>query len=254
MKSCLYTMTVMHERRSPIVRRFEHRVFMFYLDLDELDLLSKNVGLFGHNQSRIYNYKESDHIGDIRDFLHKQGVAAQVKHIRLLTNVRTFGYVFNPVSFYFCFDAQEQPVCVVVEIGNTFGELKYFFLGQQHLTSKRFKDQRTKYYYISPFTDLDNVLDFDIQIPDVDLKIGIDVMKNDQRFFFSSMLGSKKALTNMNLFWETLKFPFITLRVIFLIHWHAAILHFIKHVPFHAKEENPELQQLIGRKKEIRTT
>jgi DUF1365 family protein len=247
MKSCLYTLTIMHERRQPIVRRFSHKVFMFYLSLDEVDMLTKKVWLFGHNQGRIYNYRESDHIGDIRVYLKTKGVEPDVKHIRLLTNVRTFGYIFNPVSFYFCFGVDERPVCAVVEIGNTFHELKYFYLGPEHLKVKAFKDQQIKHYYISPFTDLDNVLDFDIQIPDDNLKIGIDVFKNQQRFFFSSMTGQKREFTNANLIWETIKFPFITFKVIFLIHWHAAILHFSKHLPFHNKEDNPHLQKDIGR-------
>ncbi len=251
MRSCLYEMTVMHERRTPIIRRFEHKVFMFYLDLDEIKDVTSATGLLGHNQGRIYDYREADHIGDVRVYLREKGVEAEVKHIRLLTNVRTFGYVFNPVSFYFCFDAMEKPICVVVEIGNTFGELKYYFLDEQHLKVRAFKGQQTKYYYISPFTELDNILDFDIQVPDDSLKIGIDVLKNQDRFFFSSMTGKRKELTNGQLMWMSLKFPLITLRVIFLIHWHAAILHFIRHVPFHFKEEDLDLQRGIGRKKEF---
>lgn len=248
LNSCLYEMTVMHERREPIVRRFDHKIFMFYLDLDEIEVLTQKVWLFGKDQHRIYNYLATDHIGDIRDYLRKQGVDDNVKHIRLLTNVRTFGYVFNPVSFYFCFDVEEKPVCVVVEIGNTFKELKYFFLNNKHLKIRAFKDQQTKFYYISPFTDLDNVLDFDIQVPDEFLKIGIDVFKDEKRFFFSSMLGRRRKLTNANLVWQTLKFPFVTLKVIFLIHAHAAVLHFWHHLPFYAKEDNPDMQQGIGRK------
>ena len=251
LKSCLYEMTVMHERRSPIVRRFEHKVFMFYLDLDEIDALPKKVWLLGHNQYRVYDYRETDHIGDVRAYLREQGIGTDVKHIRLLTNLRTFGYVFNPVSFYFCFDAEEKPLGVVVEIGNTFRELKYYYLGPRHLNVRAFKDKQIKFYYISPFTELDNILDFDIQVPDEHLKIGIDVLKDNERFFFSSMTGKRRDLTSKELLWMTLKFPMVTLKEIFFIHLHAAILHFVRHVPFHFKEEKPDLQQGIGRKQEV---
>ena len=235
----------MHERLQPRLYQFEHTVFMFYIDLEEVDALTHQTWLFGHNQSRVYDFCERDHIGDVRQYLQAQGINDSVKRIKLLTNVRTFGYIFNPVSFCFCFDANDQPICTVVEIGNTFKELKYFFLGPQARTDTAFAGKQTKYYYISPFTDLDNTLDFNIQVPDEALNIDIDVFKGDQRFFYSSMIGRRREFSTMSLLWHTLKFPFVTLKVIFLIHWHAAILHFIKKVPHHAKEENPDLQQEV---------
>lgn len=250
MKSCLYEMTVMHERRMPLVRRFTHKVFMFYLDLGEVDSISRKVPLFGHNQRRVFDYREADHIGNIRDFLRTKGFDDQTARVSLLTNVRTFGYVFNPVSFYFCFDAQDKPLCVVVEIGNTFKELKYFFLGPEHFKNGAFKSRQTKFYYISPFTELEDQLDFDVQVPQEGLKIGIDVHKDNKPFFFSSMTGKRVELSSAQLFSAMIRYPFVTLKVIALIHWHAAVLHFKHHVPFHYKEERPESQQGIGRKKE----
>ncbi len=246
MNSCLYEIKIMHERRAPKHYRFEHAIFMFYLDLDELDQVSRRTGLFGHNQPRLYNFREADHIGNVRDYLRKQGVNDQVQRITFLTNLRSFGYIFNPVSFYFCFDANGQPVCVVPEIGNTFGELKYFYLGPEKRAQQTFNDRQTKYYYVSPFTDLDNVMDFEIQVPDDQLKIGIDVLKNGQRFFYSSMLGRRQELTTANVLKYTLRFPFVTLKVIFLIHWHAAVLHFTKKLPYQNKESNPDLQRDVS--------
>ena len=164
-----------------------------------------------------------------------------------MTNVRTFGYIFNPVSFYFCFDTNDVPVCVVSEIGNTFGELKYFYLGPEKKNTKAFVDQQIKYYYISPFTDLDNHLDFCIQVPDERLQITIDTLKNGEKFFWSSMKGQRKALTTANLLWYTIKYPWVTLKVILLIYWHAAVLHFVKKVGHHAKEDNPQRQRDLHR-------
>lgn len=243
MNSCLYEVKIMHERREPRVHFFEHSVFMFYLDLTEVDAIARQIPLFGHNQRRVYDYRESDHIGDVRAYLNEKGIDHRVKSIRCLTNVRTFGYIFNPVTFYFCFDADEQPLCTVVEIGNTFGELKYFFLGPETRQDGAFDDRQTKYYYISPFTDLDHTLHFHAQVPGEHLKIDIDVLNKERRYFFSTMMGTRKDLTLKNLAWHTLKYPFITLKVIFLIHWHAALLHFVKKVPHHPKEDNMDLQR-----------
>ena len=228
---------------------------MFYLDLDELPQLSRFSWLLGYNQQRVYDFRDKDHISsgfssvkdNIRAYLKAQGVEPNIHRIQLMTNVRTFGYIFNPVSFYFCFDAEENPVCVVSEIGNTFGELKYFYLGPEKKNALGFSDQQVKYYYISPFTDLDNQLDFRIQVPDERLNITIDTLKNGEKFFWSSMTGPRKALTTSNLLWYTIKYPWVTLKVIFLIHWHAAMLHFVRKVAHHAKEDNPQLQREVHR-------
>ena len=255
MNSCLYECTIMHDRQKPKRYKFAHKIFMFYLDLDELPQLSRFSWLLGYNQHRVYDFKDQDHISDgvsavkenIRVYLKRQGIDQMVERIQLMTNVRTFGYIFNPVSFYFCFDKEKNPLCVVTEIGNAFGELKYFYLGPDKKTAKAFVDQQVKYYYISPFTDLDNQLDFKIQVPDERLNITIDTLKNGEKFFWSSMTGPRKPLTTANLVWYTIKYPFITLKVILLIHWHAAMLHFVRKVAHHGKEDNPQLQREVQR-------
>jgi DUF1365 family protein len=228
---------------------------MFYLDLDEIDKLKKASWLLGQGFGRAYQFKEKDHIlshgatakASVMAYVKERGLKEPVAKVQLLTSLRTFGYIFNPVSFYFCFDAKDRPLCVVPEIGNTFGELKYFFLGTDKLKEQAFSDQQTKYYYISPFFDLDNVLDFRIQVPDERLHILIDTMKDGEKIFYSSMVGKRQELNHQNLMSATLKYPWVTLKVIFLIHWHAAILHFFKKVPHHPKEENPQLQREVWR-------
>ena len=253
--SCLYEVNIWHERHTPKHYAFLHKIFMFYLDLDELPKFSKASWLAGYNQWRVYNFKDDDHIlswgktsrASVLAYAQSKGLRAQVAKVKLLTNLRTFGYIFNPVSFYFLFDQDNHPLAVVTQIGNTFKELKYFYLGSEKQQETKFSDQQTKYYYISPFTDLDNVLDFKIQVPDERLNIVIDVLKNGQKFFYSSMMGHRMELSTGNLFWATLQYPFVTLKVIFLIHWHAAVLHYVKKVPHHAKQENPQHQREVYR-------
>ncbi|MEI7999281.1 MAG: DUF1365 domain-containing protein [Candidatus Omnitrophota bacterium] len=255
LNSCLYELNVWHDRRSPKRYTFEHKIFMFYLDLDELSEISRLNWLIGHNQSRAYNFKDEDHIlsggktakESVLSFVKSKGLSQPVAKVKLLTNLRTFGYIFNPVSFYFCFDSNNNPLCVVAQIGNTFGELKYFYLGPQKCIEKTFDDQQVKYYYISPFTDLDNSLEFKIQVPDEKLNILIDVTKNGEKFFFSSMVGRVQELSSWNLFLNTLKYPLVTFKIIFYIHWHAAILHFFKKIPHHLKEERPQDQKEVYR-------
>lgn len=253
--SSLYKIRIWHKRQTPAVHEFYHDVFMFYLDLDELSSLDQQFSLLGYGRRKLYEFRDSDHISigyktakeNVLGFIKQQGVEAEVNKVYLLTNLRFFNYVFNPVSFYFCFDKEGCAVCAVCEIGNTFGELKYFFLPQKALTGDMFSANQVKHYYISPFTDMDNVIDFKLKLPDSNLSIIIDVFKNGQKFFLSSMMGTRLPLTKGNLWRMTLLFPFVTLKVIFLIHWHAAVLHFVKKVSHHAKDETKDLQRDVYR-------
>ena len=100
MRSALYTGTVMHARTTPAENVFRYRVCFYLLDLDELPALDRGLRLFGWNRPNVVTLRDRDHI-DVRAYLDEQGVAAD--RILLLTNLRVLGYVFNPVSFYYCY-------------------------------------------------------------------------------------------------------------------------------------------------------
>ncbi|MFD2144357.1 DUF1365 domain-containing protein [Mucilaginibacter antarcticus] len=141
--SCLYKATVMHHRFSPKVHRFNYDVFMFYLDLDEIDTLSKKLRLMSRNRFNLFNFRDKDHLQlpkenpdtsknirqHITDYLHQNSVDIGNGRIMVLTNLCTLGYQFNPVSFYYCYDEQDNVVCSIVEVCNTFREMKPYFLG-----------------------------------------------------------------------------------------------------------------------------
>ncbi len=252
MNSCLYECAVMHHRLEPLKNRFVYRMFMFYLDLDELDSLAGTLRLLSRNQFNVFNFRDDDHLQfsgthvkeSIIEYLDSKGVALKNGRVMLLTHLCTLGYTFNPVSFYFCFDENGQPLCVVPEIGNTFGELKLFFIGQNELDDGSFCQRTEKYFYVSPFTDLDTTFDFNLKTPGETLNLRIDDYQEGQKFFISTLTGSRKELTDGRLCWYTLRFPFITLKVIFLIHWQALKL-ILRKLPYHKKTDHPELQREV---------
>ncbi len=254
MNSCLYECRVMHCRVRPKRHQFTHTTFMFYLDLDEIDTLAKSIPFFSHNRRNIYEFRDADHFEPdsrpikekVRDFIRRKGVDMLQGRIMLLTNVRTFGHIFNPVSFYFCFDAQHQPFCAVVEIGNTFGEIKPFYVGPEQFKDGKFISQQKKFFYISPFVDMDIPLDFQIRVPDDKLNIQIDDFDAEGKFLYTTLTGPRRPLTLGQLIQYTFTIPFVTLKVIGLIHWHALLL-WLKKVPHHAKENHPELQKHLLR-------
>jgi DUF1365 family protein len=259
--SCLYKAKVMHHRLAPKVHRFHYEVFMFYLDLDEIDSLSKRLKFMSRNKFNLFNFRDKDHLQlprekpdtsknirqHITDYLQSNGVTIGNGRIMVLTNLCTAGYQFNPVSFYFCYDEQDNILCSIVEVCNTFLEMKPYFLGADTRQGDEFKLNTGKYFYVSPFTEMDTNFDFDLHIPGEKLQVKIDDYdKEGKRFFISTLSGVRKPLTDANLLLYFLSFPLITLKIIGAIHWQAMKL-WLKKIPFHKKEANKHLQKEVFR-------
>jgi DUF1365 family protein len=258
MRSSLFQCAVFHRRTSPVPYGFTTRTFMFLLDLDELDLLADELPLFGRNQTALYEFRDSDHIflgasnvrHNLENYLSQSGLSTAPKRIELLTNLRTMGYVFNPVSFYFCYDDTDAPLAVVAEVHNTFGELKPFLLTRADLVRQQFHRSMDKLFYISPFSELENRLEIKASFPGEKLALYVNSSRpgEDQPFFRSSLTGSRTPLTTAALAGYSVRFPFMTLKVIAMIHWHALRL-WKKGAPFHRKSANPQMQRDILPKK-----
>jgi uncharacterized protein len=261
MNSCLYKAKVKHHRLLPKEHRFQYTLFMFYLDLDEIDKLAQGLTWMSRNKFNLFNFRDRDHLQlpagqpdttrNVRqhlvEYLHTQKVDIGQGRICLLTNLCTLGYQFNPVSFYFCFDEQDRPLCTVVEVGNTFREMKPYFIGRHHLAEGVFSKKIRKYFYVSPFIDMDTWFDFSLAVPGEQLQVSIDDYDTaGDRFFISRLSGERKALTNANLLRYFFSIPLITLKVIGLIHWQALKLWW-KKIPYHKKESQKELQREVYR-------
>lgn len=253
--SCLYYAKVVHLRSEPIQRRFDYRVFMFYLDLDELETIAKKIRLIGYNSFNYFNFRDKDHLrlpkenpdttkpirAHLIDYLAQHDVRQPIGKIMLLTNLATLGHQFNPVSFYFVYDMNDKPLCSVVEVGNTFKEMKPYFIDHLHFNKDVFSYRTKKLFYVSPFIAHDVDFNFQLAVPSEQLKLRIDDYKEDHHFFTAILTGERRAMTNLNVFRYALLFPFITLRVIGLIHWQAFKIWLAK-IPFYKKSDYPELQ------------
>src|SRR4029079_5501991 len=128
--SALYDAVLEHERLVPAHNAFRYRIYQLLLDLDELDELASEIPFLSVGRRNLVEVRSADHLGDprlsirdnVRAWLDSRGVSVPDGGIKLLTPARTFGYVFNPVSFYFVRDAGDSLACVVAEVHNTFGE------------------------------------------------------------------------------------------------------------------------------------
>lgn len=247
MNSCIYECVVMHRRLKPKVHQFTYRVFLFWIDLDELAAIQKSIPIFSSESANIYSLRTQDHFSlgkpSIREnvlaWVRDQGELRDVANIRMLTLPRFLGYTFNPITIYLLYDTNHQPITSVTEVGNTFRELKPYLVPKDR---EQFHARVTKNFYVSPFSDLDLAFDFRYAEPGEKLRVWIDSYRGDEKELISVMNGERRPMTAWNLALCTIKYPFITLKVIGLIHWEAFRL-WVKKIPFRYKEANPELQQ-----------
>ena len=265
----------MHHRFAPKAHRFAYRIFLFALDLDELTTLHRKLRLFSLNRRNFYSFRETDFLptgepvnpaspadpppairrpqslkARVIAHLAKHGIDLTGGRVLLVTLPRVLGYLFNPVSFYFCSDRHGQPVAAIAEVTNTFKEVKLFVLGPATCTTSRagatFSLRLPKYFYVSPFTDMDVAFDFTLRTPGDRLSVQIDDYDAGQRTLTSVLTGARLPLTDRRLAWFMLKYPLITLQVISLIHWNALKLY-LKKVPWFAKTARPDAQRDLYR-------
>ena len=249
MTSCLYECSVMHHRLSPKEHRFRYRIFMLALDLDEIDTIAARLPFLSHNRANLYEFRDRDHLTlpgferatikeNLVEYLAQNGIQFPPDgRITLITLPRVFGYIFNPVSFYFCADAAGAPLCAVVQVGNTLREMKPYLI-RKPAGEDGFRLITPKHFYVSPFSPLDLEFDFKLRIPGEHLDIHIDDREGDRRILLSALTGTREPLTAARLAWFTLKYPLITLEVIALIHWHALLL-WLARIPHYAKAARP---------------
>jgi hypothetical protein len=260
MRSSLYECRVMHRRFAPKSHQFSYRIFMLSIDLDELDEVASGIPFLSVNRGNLFSFCEADYLptGEplhngrgraappasaglkerVLAFLRGRGVEIPGGRVTLVTIPRVAGYLFNPVSFYFCHDSSGRPAAALAEVTNTFREIKPFFLGPETLAEPggdaAFRSRVPKYFYVSPFSDVDVAFSFELHVPGDGLRVRIDDYAGEDRTLASTLIGTRKALTASRLAWFSLKYPLITLRVIALIHAHALLLR-LKRVPWFAK-------------------
>lgn len=248
MKTEFFISFVKHIRHIPKRYIFDYRFFWTKFDLDELDELHETTPFFSRNSFNLVSYYDDDHINlgyqttreNLQAWLLEQGITERIRKIELITNPRILGYTFNPVSFYFI-ETFLSPY-VVIEIGNTFKEKKPYLVKPENLINGEWIYTTPKHFYISPFTSVENTMTFRIKRTKDSLVINIDDFNKSGVLEVQALFtGRNEAWNNKNLIRLFFSYPFITLRIIASIHYHAFKLYLLK-IPFWKKTDDDHLQ------------
>lgn len=227
----LYFGHVMHCRLRPFRHRFVYRVFSLFADIDSLDLLSASSRLFSHNRFNLFSVMDRDHGAadgsPIRPWIEAQlakaGLSLPHCRIYILCFPRMFGYVFNPLTVFFCYDADAELRALIYEVRNTFGEKHPYVvtLGGRHSPDTLITHQRNKEFYVSPFIEMNMRYTFRLRLPGKKLSLMIREHAPEGEVLIATLTGGQQPFNDRMLLKALFLYPFMSLKVIAAIHFEA---------------------------------
>jgi DUF1365 family protein len=227
----LYVGEVMHQRLKPFGHRFSYGVFSLLVDLDRLDALDRMTPLLSVNRPNLVSFNESDHVerdGEtVRAFadwlLEGAGLRQRAARILLLAYPRVCGYVFNPISVYFAYDADARLIALIYAVRNTFGQRHAYVapIESADLSEAGVRQTRAKIFHVSPFISLDARYNFRVLPPGKVVRLRIHETEGGEPLLAATFAGAAKPLTSLALAGCLLKFPLLTWKIMAGIHWEA---------------------------------
>ena len=243
MNSCLYKGYVDHTRVRPRRHKLRYRVFSLLLDLDDLAQIDANSRLLTVNRRGPLSFWESDH-GDgaplglkswVLNHLKTAGFETEGVAVRALCYPRIFGYVFNPLTVYFCYDSGGRLFATLHEVQNTFGEKHTYVLPARLDEDGKIRQVSVKYMYVSPFTEMDGTYKFELTGPEEKIRVVIGLHDRQGPVLNALFEGRRQALSDRALFLTFFQYPLMTAKVTVGIHLEALRL-WLKKVPLVRRE------------------
>jgi len=228
MESCIYKGFVTHRRFTPLRHFFSYKTFSVLFDLDELEELNKKINFFSLNNFNLFSFYNKDH-GErdgsdlkkwVKKTFRKYNLPLNISKIKLLCFPRIFGYVFNPLSVFYCYEG-EKLKAILYEVKNTFNEQHtYIFLVDKN--SKIISQNCNKKFYVSPFIEMETFYNFRLSEPDENLKILIKQTNNlKEKVLVACQMGKKQVLSSKELLINFFTHPLMTFKIITAIHFEA---------------------------------
>lgn len=243
--SALYDGEVMHRRRDRFAYGFTYRVFSLLVDVDELPALERRLRFFSHNRFNLLSFHDRDHgprdgrplRAWIEALLRTRGVELEGGSIRLLCFPRLLGFVFNPLSVWYCRHRDGSLRALVCEVRNTFGGMHHYVLSDGGRPLDWSAEYRArKVFHVSPFVQPEAEYRFRFQEPGERVGVYIKEFTRGAPLLDASIGGRKVPLMDARLLYMFGRMPFMTLKVIAAIHWQALKL-WLRRARFHPVPE-----------------
>jgi uncharacterized protein len=243
-RSALYTGTIRHRRFAPRPHDFSYRIFMTLVDLDELPGVFDRFWLWSARRPALAWFRRADFLGDarvplsvaVRELVLRETGVRPAGPIRLLAHLRLFGWNFNPVTFYYVYDAAGERVeTVVAEITNTPWDERHAYVLQvsdaQRAGAQAHRWEFDKAFHVSPFLPMDMRYDWRFTEPGEALSVHMENWREGARVFDATLTLRREPIRSSTLARALASFPLITAKVSAMIYWQALRL-WLKRTPF----------------------
>ncbi|MBK1716908.1 DUF1365 domain-containing protein [Thiocystis violacea] len=221
---------VMHRRLFPVRYRFAYRIFSLLVDVERVDEVAASCRFFSHNRFNLFSFHERDHGprdgGPLKpwllDRLRRLGQDFDIDRVELQSFPRVLGHVFNPLSVWTCFNPEGEPLAVLCEVNNTFGEAHGYLLHEHGAAlSWPIRQTHAKEFHVSPFVDMN--ADYHFRFSRVGGRQGIVIREyqDDALMLVAVQNESVQPMSDANLLRAAFAYPFLTLKVVVMIHWQA---------------------------------
>jgi uncharacterized protein len=226
--SSIYNGQVIHKRFKPKVHSFKYSVFSLLIDLSELKLLDKKVNFFSYNKFNWISFYDKDH-GDrdgsslidwVNKNLKKNNITSENIKIKILCYPRIFGFVFNPLSVFYVYNANNNLVSILYEVKNTFGE-QHTYIFRVEKDGNLIQNNCSKKFHVSPFIEMNCNYFFRILKPGNKISVIIDQYDNEDKILYASQDGVRTDFNTKYLIKSYLKHPIMTFKIIIAIHYEA---------------------------------
>ena len=226
--SCIYIGSVIHKRFKPKKHFFKYSVFSLFLDLDEINELDQQIPFFSYNKFNILSFFDKDHGyrdgSSIKNWLihvlQKKNISTINIKIKILCYPRIFGYVFNPLSIFFIYDKDSNPIAILYEVKNTFGE-QHTYIFRVNNDQNLYQHNCTKKFHVSPFIEMNCKYFFRLLKPGEKISVIIDQYQTDEKILYASQDGQRVDFNTKELIKSYIKHPLMTFKIILAIHFEA---------------------------------